>query len=97
MVPRINYPFNIKTPDYKIKSMFFDLKTINGNSNQALYHAIRNKKMQSENFIFDITNSALTMANTIEQVKTIYSRKDTQWVEIIMIKKDNNLFVYEKK
>lgn len=97
MVPRINYPFNIKTPDYKIKNMFFDLKTINGNSNQALYHAIRNKNMQSENFIFDITNSALTMADTIEQVKTIYSRKDTQWVEIIMIKKDNNLFVYKKK
>lgn len=96
MVPRVNYPFGIKTPDYIIKNMYFDLKTINGNSSQTLYHAVRNKSMQSNNFIFDVTNSSLDMSDILNQINTIYKRKDTQWVNIIMIKKDNNLFVYER-
>ena len=97
MIPRVNEPEGIKTPDYKIKDMYFDLKTINGNSKQALYHAVRGKEMQSNNFIFNISNSKLDMVDIYEQINSIYNRKDTQWVEIIIVKKDENIFVYEKQ
>lgn len=97
MIPRINYPFGIKTPDYKIKDMYFDLKTINGSSKQALYHAVRGKELQSKNFIFDISNSELEMIDIYEQINSLYRRNDTQWIEIVIIKKDENIFVYEKQ
>lgn len=43
MIPRINIPENIKTPDYIFRGEKWDLKVINGKSNQVFYHAIYNK------------------------------------------------------
>ena len=77
--------------------MYFDLKTINGSSKQALYHAVRGKELQSKNFIFDISNSELEMIDIYEQINSLYRRNDTQWIEIVIIKKDENIFVYEKQ
>lgn len=96
ILPRINYPTGIKTPDYKINDMYFDLKSINGTSNQVLYHAIRKKELQARNFAFDITNSSLEISDIFEQVNSIYSRKDTEWVEIIILKKCDDIIIFEK-
>ena len=97
MNPRINYPMGIKTSDYIFRKEPWDLKTINGDSNQVLYHAIYKKKSQSNNFIFDISNSKLTIQNAIKQVINIYNRPDTQFVKRVILKKDQDFKVLLKK
>lgn len=97
MNPRINYPEGIKTSDYIFRKENWDLKTIKGNSNQVLYHAIYKKKSQSDNFIFDITNSKLNMDDAIKQVEKIYKRPDTKFVKRIIIKKSQKFKVFLKK
>ena len=57
IIPRINYPKRIKTPDYIINNKKFDLKQIAGNGKNTLDTAINKKKKQSNNFIFDISKS----------------------------------------
>lgn len=97
MNPRINYPEGIKTSDYIFRKESWDLKTIKGNSNQVLYHAIYKKKSQSNNFIFDITDSKLDIEDAIKQIEKIYKRPDTQFVKRIIIKKNQRFKVFLKK
>lgn len=97
MNPRINYPEGIKTSDYIFRKENWDLKTIKGDSNQVMYHAIRKKKSQSNNFIFDITKSKLSIEDAINQVQKLYTRKDTNFLNRVIIKKNDNFVVYKRK
>ena len=88
MVPRINNPSGIKTPDYMYKNENWDLKTISGKSNQALYHSVYNKNKQSNNFIFDISSSELSMKEGKQQIDKLYKRTDITFInEIIVFKR----------
>lgn len=97
MIPRINYPEGIKTPDYIFKDEKWDLKTIIGNSNQAFYHAVRKKKQQSNNFIFEISNSKLSIEDAKKQINILYSRTDVPFINKIIVKKDNDFLVFKKR
>lgn len=97
MIPRINYPEGIKTPDYIFKKEKWDLKTINGNSNQVFYHAVRKKKQQSSNFIFEILNSKLSLEDAKNQINVLYNRTDIPFVNKIIVKKNNDFLVFERK
>lgn len=97
MLPRINKPDGIQTPDYIFKDNYWDLKTINGSSKQALYHTIRKKQRQSNNFIFEITNSKFSMKNIQIQVKNLYKRTDVPFINELIIKKGNKFKVFKRK
>lgn len=97
MCPRINNPEGIRTPDYIYKTEKWDLKTITGNSKQTLYHSIIKNKGQSNNFIFDITNSKLKIKEAVHQINNLYKRKDTYFLDKAIIKKYNNFCVLQRK
>ena len=98
IIPRINKPEGIKTPDYMIENRKYDLKEIYGNSKNTLYNAINKKKEQSNNFIFDISNTEMEEIEAIEQIQSIYKSKHKDWVnEIILIKNNQVLKMYKRK
>ena len=45
MLPKIDFPLGISTPDYRIGNGYYDLKSINGNSNQVIYQKYMKKKL----------------------------------------------------
>jgi len=96
MIPRVNYPEGIKTPDYLFKNEGWDLKTITGSGNQTLYHAIYKKSQQSNNFIFDISTSNLSLEDAEKQIERLYDRKDTDFLKKTIIKKDKK-FIATKR
>lgn len=97
MIPRINNPKNIETPDYIFKKEYWDLKQITGNGKHTLDSAIKKKKNQSKNFIFDISLSEMSVEESEKQINKIMSSKDRQWVKKIIIKKDEMVKVYKKR
>lgn len=98
IIPRINEPAGIKTPDYMIENRKYDLKEIYGNSKNTLYNAIAKKKEQSDNFIFDISNTKMNIIEAINQIQGIYKSKHKDWVnEIILIKNNKILKMYKRK
>lgn len=91
IIPKINQPFGIKTPDYIINNEKFDRKGINGSSKTGIYNRIHNKQMQANNFVIDITNAKLTTDEYIKQAQDIYENKRTYWVNILIIIKNNQI------
>lgn len=96
--PRISEPANVKVPDYYFRNKRFDLKEINGNGKNTIDTAIKSKKEQADNFILDIKKSKLEDAEIIRQVEKIYNSKNREWVNTIIIKRNNDLIkVYKRK
>lgn len=97
MLPRINNPKNIETPDYIFKKEYWDLKEITGNGKHTLDSALKKKKNQSQNFIFDISLSKMNIEAAQRQIKLIMSSKDRQWVKKIIVKKNEVVKVHKKR
>ena len=85
IIPRVNEPANIKTPDYIVNNQRFDLKEIEGNGKNTLDGAIKKQKRQANNFIFDITRTEMNRYEAIKQIDKIYNSKYRDWVNIIVL------------
>lgn len=98
MVPRVNYPEGISTPDYIFNGHKYDLKTITGKSKNVLYNAISRKDRQSTNFIFDLSGSPLSTEDLIKQAAKLFTSEHLKWLEeIVLIREDNIVKVLRRK
>lgn len=97
MLPRINKPDGIQTADYLFKGEYWDLKKITGKGKNTLDSAINKKKSQSNNFIFDISNSEITLEAIDKQLSSIYENKYRKWIDKIIVKQNNNVIVINKR
>lgn len=96
LLPRVNYPKEIKTPDYIFKNEYWDLKIKSGKDKQAIYHAIRDSNKQAYNFIIDFSKSPLSFTELLLQVKNVYSRTDINFDKLI-IKKNDDFLIFKRK
>ncbi len=98
IIPRINYPKNIKTPDYIINEEKYDLKTLTENNKNTIYNTIHKQKMQANNFIIDISKNKMSQIEAEKQIEGIYNSRHTKWVkQIILIKNNELLKLYQRK
>ena len=98
LLPRINVPEGIKTADYFFKGKLWDLKEINSPGKRAIDNRINGNKLQSKNYIFDISNNKLSNKDILKQVKNIYYSKSRNWVDKIIIKRNDKLVaIYKRK
>ncbi len=97
LLPRINYPENIKTADYLWNNEFWDLKEINGKGKNILDNRIKNYQNQSNNFILVIKNNKLSIKNIVLQINKIYNSPHRLWVNKIIIIKNSKLLMIIKR
>lgn len=97
MVPRVNSPEHINTPDYLVDRVPFDLKEITGSGKNVIDGNLRKAKKQATNIIFDITKTPLSFEEIMGQLEQIYMI-DRRGLDISIIKnKDEVLAVLEKE
>ena len=98
MLPKINKPDGISTADYLIDGEFYDLKRIYGSGKRTLKDAVKDKKKQSKRFILKITEkSKLSSDEIIRQSETIFRFAETNFVDEIVIIKDDELMKVLKR
>lgn len=98
MIPRINKPDGISTPDYFFRGEYWDLKEIKSSGKRTVDNRINGTKRQSNNYILDITGNILTNDEVKKQIQNIYYSKDRKWVDKIILKRDKELIVvYTRK
>ena len=98
MIPRVNIPDGISTPDYLWNNEKWDLKNITGTGKRVIEDAIKRKKKQADNFILDVTESKIDDKEIIEQLAKVYKSKSTEFVNSIIIKRNNDVIrIYKRK
>ncbi|MBF0845079.1 hypothetical protein IR117_10725 [Streptococcus danieliae] len=90
ILPRVNQPEKINTPDYLLDGVSFDLKEITGSGKNVLDGNLRKAKKQAPNIIFDITKTPLLEEEIMEQLNQIY-KVGRRGLEISIIKKRDEL------
>lgn len=98
IIPRVNDPKNIKTPDYIVKNRRYDLKQISGNGKYVIQGNLKGKQKQADNFVIDITKSEMSIDEAIRQIENIYNSKHFLWLDRIILLKDKEfLKIFKRK
>ena len=89
MVPRVNNPQGVSTPDYLFRGKGYDLKTIGEKAGpNTIFNRIKKAIGQAQRFIIDVTRSGLGDDTINQQIEKLFNRIDTDWVEEIVIIQD---------
>lgn len=98
MVPRVNNPQGVSTPDYLFRGERYDLKTIGKTTGKnPLFNRVHKATDQANNFVLDLTDSKLADDTIEEQIKKIFTDRQTKNVRtVIAIKSKNIIKVYKK-
>lgn len=91
MVPRVNVPQGISTPDYLIDGKKYDLKVPKGNGKNTLYGIIKSKKRQSNNFVVSMDKCNMDDNEVKKQVESIYKSQHTMFVDEIVVIRGNDI------
>ena len=91
MVPRINFPLGVSTPDYLIDGKKYDLKVPKGNGKNTLYGIIKSKKRQSNNFVVSMDKCNMDDNEVKKQVESIYKSQHTMFVDEIVVIRGNDI------
>lgn len=98
MVPRVNYPQGISTPDYIFHGKEYDLKTIGATTGKnPIVNRIKKAKRQADNFILDVSKSSLSDSELDEQLKKIFTDTETRFVKEIVVVKDGKIIKVLKR
>lgn len=98
MVPRVNIPQDVNTPDYKIDGVKYDLKTIKGSGKSTIYDAVKKGKKQANCFVLDVSETPLSMSDVDRQVANLYTSLHTRYVDEVVVYKDNEIVkAYKRK
>lgn len=99
MVPRVNNPQGVKTPDYLINGKGYDLKTLHKTTGKnPIFNRIKNAKGQAKNFILDLSDAGLDEDTVNKQLEKIFTDKDTEFVdEVVVIRNGKIAKVLKRK
>lgn len=98
MLPRINIPEGIQTADYLFRGEKWDLKEIKSTGKNVLDNRVNGLKKQANNFIFDISNTTISIKKIKNQIDKLYESPNRKWINKIMLIKNQKLIcIYIRK
>ena len=90
MVPRVNNPEGVRTPDFLFNCKMYDLKTPKkGAGENTLFRRVRKASNQAKGIIVDISVSGLDKEAISRQIDKVFFSKDTLFIDELVILKDN--------
>lgn len=97
LIPVVLNPQYIKTPDYIIENIKFDLKEPTGSSKNTIYDLFKHKSKQADNFIIDIYKSELDKLESIEQTQKLFYSNHRKWINTVILMENNKVFAILKR
>lgn len=98
MVPRVNNPKNVPSPDYLFRGTGYDLKTIGKTTGKnPLFNRVKNAKGQACNFVLDITEAELSTSFVAEQVDKLFWSNNTKFVDTVILVENGKVLKIVKR
>ncbi len=98
MLPRVNNPQGVSTPDYLFRGEGYDLKTIGETTGKnPLLNRIKKAKAQSKNSVFDVSSSNLSENEIVKQIAKTFKDKEASFAnKIIIVKNGKVMYVFKR-
>lgn len=86
MVPRVNNPQGVSTPDYIFNGKAYDLKTLSKEATEnTIFNRVKKARKQAHNFIIDVSDTTLSDEVIEAQIKKLFENNSTVFVDEIVI------------
>lgn len=85
LVPRVNEPQGVPTPDFLFHGARYDLKTLRGNSKNTIYNAVAKQADQADNFILDVTDCPLSEEDIYKQAEALFRSTHTKFIDTVVL------------
>ena len=98
LVPRVNNPQGVPTPDYLFHVRGYDLKTLGEKAvPNTIFQRVKKAKRQSRNFIIDVSDTKLDREMIDQQISKIFWSENTRFVDEIVIINDGHIVRVAKR
>lgn len=98
LVPRVNNPQGVSTPDYLFHGRGYDLKTLGEKAGpNTMFQRVKKAKRQSRNFIIDVSDTKLDREMIDQQISKIFWSENTRFVDEIVIINDGRIVRVAKR
>ena len=98
LVPRVNNPQGVSTPDYLFHGRGYDLKTLGEKAGpNTMFQRVKKAKRQSRNFIIDVSGTKLDSETIKQQSSKIFWSENTRFVDEIVIINDGHIVRVAKR
>ena len=98
LVPRVNNPQGVSTPDYLFHGRGYDLKTLGEKAGpNTMFQRVKKAKRQSRNFIIDVSDTKLDRVMIDQQISKIFWSENTRFVDEIVIINDGHIVRVAKR
>ena len=92
MLPKVNQPGGVRTADYMINGVYYDLKTIkNVVKSNTIYNSIKKAYKQTINVVLDITKGEVGDELLDSQISKVFWSRETSFVDELVIVKDMDI------
>lgn len=92
MVPRVNNPQGVPTPDYLFRGERFDLKTLSEKAGpDTIFQRIKKATKQARRFVVDVSAAQLDEEIISQQIKKLFQAKDTKFLDTLIIVRDGRV------
>ena len=98
LVPRVNNPQGVSTPDYLFHGRGYDLKTLGEKAGpNTMFQRVKKAKRQSRNFIIDVSDTKIDREMIDQQISKIFWSENTRFVDEIVIINDGHIVRVAKR
>ena len=98
LVPRVNNPQGVSTPDYLFHGRGYDLKTLGEKAGpNTMFQRVKKAKRQSRNFIIDVSDTKLDREMIDQQISKIFWSENTRFVDDMVIINDGHIVRVAKR
>lgn len=93
LLPRVNIPESVKSPDYIFNGIKVDRKGPSGDSTNTVFNQIRNIKGQSNVLALDLTKTNMTNKRVIDDLKTAFTLDDYKHLDIVIVTRNGEVVI----
>lgn len=98
MVPRVNNPQGVSTPDFLFHGKGYDLKTLGKDASEnTLFNRVKKARKQANSFVIDVSNSNLDDQTIGAQINKIFNNPSTVFVDEIIIIRGGKIIKVAKR
>lgn len=98
MVPRVNNPQGVSTPDFLFHGKGYDLKTIGKTTGKnPIFNRVKKAKGQARNFVLDISKAELPDDIIESQIDKVFWSRETQFVDELVLVRDGKIIKVVKR
>lgn len=98
LLPEINIPLGINTPDLLWDNETWDIKGIKGTSKNTVYNNLRSAKKQANNVILDFVNASFKEDIFYNELENIFTNERFNSVQKILVRFNNEkIRIFKRK